>query len=314
MRHLISKGADINTHDQVGRTPLHIASESANEALLQMLIDHGADLDAQDDLYESPLIKAAKRGDAAMGLHLIRAGAHPDVLDSMCLTALAWACSRGEARLVRELAPRTRPHPKPEQEGSPLWWAKHLGRDDLVEILEAEAARREAREGEAPALMPPHTNPPLGLFETIPVSFTIPIKINGLVVDAFVSTGTQTSMIGVECAARTGLSGLVDTRFAQKVQGLSPVDATGRIHLLVFSCDGVSYKTSAEMLNYPGFDFILGLDFLKRHGGQVNISDNTLTLRGGEANAADGAAHGMSKDIVNVVQMSATGVKGKRKA
>lgn len=46
---LLSKGADVNVQDKLGRTPAMIAAELGNDAILSLLIENKADLSVRDE-------------------------------------------------------------------------------------------------------------------------------------------------------------------------------------------------------------------------------------------------------------------------
>ena len=62
MQLLLDKGADIESKDNYGQTPLSWAAERGHEAVVQLLLDKGADIESKDDDGRTPLSLAAKRG------------------------------------------------------------------------------------------------------------------------------------------------------------------------------------------------------------------------------------------------------------
>lgn len=306
---LINRGLDINSRDRAGRTALHIAVEMSNEGLLQLLLEHGADLDAQDDLYETALLKAAKRGYASIGLKLLSGGADPNTKDSISWTPLSWACARGDEHLVKELAPRAEPLEEPSGRFSPLAWARRQGRDDLVKILEASPAGRPPNKDRPVPLdlisIQPWGLPNQGL---LPVSHSIPIRVNGVSLNAELCTGSEATIMSVRCAAETKIDGLVDVRWSGQATGTGTTSVTGRVHLHALEIAGVFYTSSFTVIEHEEYSAIIGLDFLRRYAGTVNLGDDTLTLRGGTAK------DGVEGENVNVVEMTPTGIKGKARA
>ena len=59
VRELLVQGADVSAQDEMGRTPLHVASTAA---VAQVLIEAGADLEAQDQYGRTPLHWASLLG------------------------------------------------------------------------------------------------------------------------------------------------------------------------------------------------------------------------------------------------------------
>ncbi|HWN95149.1 MAG TPA: ankyrin repeat domain-containing protein [Methylomirabilota bacterium] len=58
-----------------GRTPLHIAAESGARDCARVLLSRGADLEAHDEAGQTPLFSALQSGQAALAAELIAAGA-----------------------------------------------------------------------------------------------------------------------------------------------------------------------------------------------------------------------------------------------
>jgi ankyrin repeat protein len=52
---LVEKGADVDTKDNYGRTPLSQAAENANKAVVKLLLEKGADVESKDINCETPL-------------------------------------------------------------------------------------------------------------------------------------------------------------------------------------------------------------------------------------------------------------------
>ena len=69
MRHLLSRGVDVNASDAVkgprrGGTPLHHAAYAGRIKAVQFLVENGADLDAKSPLGMTPLQEARRWGQA----------------------------------------------------------------------------------------------------------------------------------------------------------------------------------------------------------------------------------------------------------
>jgi ankyrin repeat protein len=52
---LLKHGADIEAKDNLGRTPLWIASKQRNKAVVTLLLEQGAQVDAKNNLGQTPL-------------------------------------------------------------------------------------------------------------------------------------------------------------------------------------------------------------------------------------------------------------------
>jgi ankyrin repeat protein len=84
--YLLQKGADGNTRDNMGRTPLIVASSTGSVNTMRELIGAGVDVDAQDSLRRSALGWAVeeRHGDAVQLLSNHKAA--PDAGDSKGVT------------------------------------------------------------------------------------------------------------------------------------------------------------------------------------------------------------------------------------
>ncbi|XP_022079689.1 ankyrin-3-like [Acanthaster planci] len=82
-RCLLAYGADPNSRDQQGNTPLHHASAHRGVPFIQLLLDYGADIHALNDRQYQPLHRACSAGSEPDILKLLlRSGADTDALTS----------------------------------------------------------------------------------------------------------------------------------------------------------------------------------------------------------------------------------------
>ena len=93
---LIAKGADVNTTDTYGNTPLNLAASSGLAAVCLTLIASGADVNVKDKKYcWTPLVWAANHGLREVCLALLDRGADVDATNHYDNTAFSWAANRG---------------------------------------------------------------------------------------------------------------------------------------------------------------------------------------------------------------------------
>jgi len=63
VKKLLRRGADINSKDEKGFTPLHLAAFYGHKQVLEFLIDNGAEINSRDKEGYTPLHLAAQIGD-----------------------------------------------------------------------------------------------------------------------------------------------------------------------------------------------------------------------------------------------------------
>jgi len=68
MTEILEKGAELDSKDRRGRTPLSWAAENGHEAVVKLLLEKGAELDSNDNIYgRTPLSWAAMNGHEVSG-------------------------------------------------------------------------------------------------------------------------------------------------------------------------------------------------------------------------------------------------------
>ena len=92
-RHLISKGADVNTRFPFEDTPLIIAAKKGSLKLCELLIKHGADINPQGDQQLNPLQWASAKGYPDIIELLIKHGADVNSEDMFNQTPLFLAAN-----------------------------------------------------------------------------------------------------------------------------------------------------------------------------------------------------------------------------
>jgi serine/threonine-protein phosphatase 6 regulatory ankyrin repeat subunit A len=78
VRLLLEKGADPESKDASGQTPLRWAVEKGHVAVARLLVEKGADPESKDVSGQTPLRRAAEKGHVAVARLLVEKGARHD--------------------------------------------------------------------------------------------------------------------------------------------------------------------------------------------------------------------------------------------
>ncbi len=100
---LLEQGADVNTSDANGVTPLIAAAYKNHVEVAQVLIDAGADVNKQDNTKQSAYLISTSDGYLELLKITLAAGANVHSLDSYNGTGLIRAADRGHVEIVAEL-------------------------------------------------------------------------------------------------------------------------------------------------------------------------------------------------------------------
>nr|WP_233567070.1 ankyrin repeat domain-containing protein [Cohnella endophytica] len=104
----IKDGADINTRDENGRTPILAATQGNKVDSVRALIEAGADINLQDDKLDNPFLYAGAEGLLEIVKLMIDAGADPSITNRYGGTALIPASEHGYVEVVKELLTRSK--------------------------------------------------------------------------------------------------------------------------------------------------------------------------------------------------------------
>jgi len=100
---LINRGASVAATDAWGRTPLLVATQLKNTAAIRLLLEKKSDVNAANKNDITPLISTAQTGNQEAATLLLAAGAAPDRADNLGWTALMWAAFRKDDAIVKLL-------------------------------------------------------------------------------------------------------------------------------------------------------------------------------------------------------------------
>ena len=134
---LIDAGADIETNDDMGRSPLHLACRSGALAIVKMLVKTGADVSGTDNERDTCLTLAAYFGHTETVRYLVGL---PEVdvnhKDAEDCTALLLAADQNHPDVAKVLIDAGADIEEKDEDGcSPLFMASKAGALDIVKML-----------------------------------------------------------------------------------------------------------------------------------------------------------------------------------
>ena len=161
VRQLVASGADVNTADADGTTPLHLAVWADDVAIVQELLRAGAKATAANAFRLTPLALATEHGNAAIVRRLIEAGADAAAVDTAGETLLMAAVRTGSLDTVKALVDAGAPvnAAEPQLGHTALMWAARTNQGAIARLLIERGATVAARTrvGAKPAARPPGT-------------------------------------------------------------------------------------------------------------------------------------------------------------
>ncbi len=146
-RILATSKANANVTNRYCVTPLSLACQNGNTAMVELLLTRGADPNTTLRGGETVLMTAARTGKAGPVKALLASGAKVDAKERRGQTALMWAAAEGHAGVVELLlnAGANFRTPLPDSGFTPLLFAARDGRSEVVRVLlKAEADVNEA--------------------------------------------------------------------------------------------------------------------------------------------------------------------------
>jgi len=143
---LISHGANIYAHDDDGWTPMHWAK---SKKVLEFLISNGADVNTRDQFGQTPLHLLSMESVPDIIGFLLSKGASINVKDSMGKTPLHFAALKGNAEVIKFLISQNAQVNAQEDTGkSPLHLATIKGHKEASESLIRQGAERTAKDND----------------------------------------------------------------------------------------------------------------------------------------------------------------------
>lgn len=140
---VLEKGANVNSRNQAGTTPLLLAVAHNNPAMVRLFLEKNADLRARNPLGETPLLKASFWGYLEVARALIKTGADVNERNPAPTgwTPLHRAAFRGNIEMIKLLLHHgANPHAElAHTDGwfTPLRLARWYRQDSAVRFLKA---------------------------------------------------------------------------------------------------------------------------------------------------------------------------------
>lgn len=150
---LVNRGASVAATDAWGRTPLLVATQLKNKAAIRLLLENKSDVNAANKNDITPLIAAAQTGNQEAATMLLGAGAAPDREDNLGWTALMWAAYRKDDAIVKMLLDKGADAAKAGRDKSTaLELARSRGADaSLIALLAAKTPSASSVRADAAA-------------------------------------------------------------------------------------------------------------------------------------------------------------------
>ncbi|GHS93191.1 hypothetical protein AGMMS49949_06200 [Alphaproteobacteria bacterium] len=149
---LLKKGANVDTKDENGRTPLHLAALCGDKEAVEFLLAHGADVHATctDPILGAnitPLHNAVYRGDLEIVVLLVEHNADVNAEDSKNCTPLHNAAGNGREDMAIFLLDNGASVNAQDKDGqTPLHGAAYSGLPSIVELLLDRGAKTDERD------------------------------------------------------------------------------------------------------------------------------------------------------------------------
>mmetsp|Transcript_24722 Transcript_24722/g.29937 ORF Transcript_24722/g.29937 Transcript_24722/m.29937 type:complete len:232 (+) Transcript_24722:346-1041(+) len=131
---MLNRGAEVDSRDPKGNTPLHTACQNGHEALAKLLVERGANINAQNHRGNTALHFAFTYGYNIIGEHLVSKGADERILnDSDCLCYEGLDPQDEEKEKEKEKAVSGRE--KPATKGDSFIRKKNLNSSQVLSVM-----------------------------------------------------------------------------------------------------------------------------------------------------------------------------------
>lgn len=103
---------------------------------------------------------------------------------------------------------------------------------------------------------------------------------NAQVLQAFVDSGAQVTIMSASCAERCGILRLMDSRIQGVARGVGEARILGRVHLALLELGGEYMECSFTIVENNSLELLLGLDMMRKHAMCIDLERNCLRVRG----------------------------------
>jgi hypothetical protein len=104
-------------------------------------------------------------------------------------------------------------------------------------------------------------------------------EVNGFKIPAMIDTGAEISIMSSSCAKRCNIWSDVDSRMSGKVVGVGTSDIIGGINALSIKIGPVNIANKISILKNSRYEFLIGMDILRRFDTEISMKTRTLRLQ-----------------------------------
>lgn len=103
-------------------------------------------------------------------------------------------------------------------------------------------------------------------------------EVNGYMIPALIDTGAQISIMSQACAERCMISSSMNSNYGGRAVGVGVSEILGRIPSVSLRVGPVNFINHITILKHSRVDFILGMDFLRKHRCELNLNDDSIKI------------------------------------
>ncbi|MEX0904461.1 MAG: ankyrin repeat domain-containing protein [Balneolaceae bacterium] len=105
---LLAEGADVDSVDEAGNTPLMLASKIGNPRMMKILLAHNPNVNKRNNIGKSALMIASENGQLHIAEQLIEQGADVSAQSNDGLTAMQIALRNGHPKIMSLIENRSK--------------------------------------------------------------------------------------------------------------------------------------------------------------------------------------------------------------